>query len=136
MRADVVVVGAGPAGLAAAVALAEAGRDVRVIARGYGFTHWSPGAVDVLAHAGDQPVARPLDGLDRLPERHPYRLLGKDSLRRALDRFQRFVADAGLAYEGGLDSNRRQVTALGTLRPTCLVPAPAARPLAGRVAVV
>lgn len=136
MRTDVVVVGAGPAGLAAAVALAEAGRDVRVIARGNGFTHWAPGAVDVLARAGGQPVTRPLDGLARLPERHPYRLLGEDALRRALDRFQRFAADAGLVHEGGLDANRRQVTALGTLRPTCLVPAPAARPLAGRVAVV
>ncbi len=136
MRADVIVVGAGPAGLAAAVALAEAGRDVRVIARGNGFTHWAPGAVDVLARAGGQPVTRPLDGLARLPERHPYRLLGEDALRRALDRFQRFVADAGLAHQGSLDANRRQVTALGTLRPTCLAPAPAARPLAGRVAVV
>jgi glycerol-3-phosphate dehydrogenase subunit B len=136
MRPDVVVVGAGPAGLAAAVALAETGRQVRVIARGNGFTHWAPGGVDVLARAGGQAVDRPLDGLPLLPERHPYRLLGEALLRRALDRFQEFAAAAGLAYEGGLDSGRRQVTALGTLRPTCLLPAPAARPLAGRVAVV
>jgi glycerol-3-phosphate dehydrogenase subunit B len=136
MSADVVVVGAGPAGLAAAAALAEGGRQVRVIARGNGFTHWGPGAVDVLARAGGQPVERPLEGLARLPERHPYRLVGEEVLRRALVGFQRFAADAGLAHEGDPDANRRQVTALGTLRPTCLLPAPAARPLAGRVAVV
>jgi choline dehydrogenase-like flavoprotein len=56
MRADVVVVGAGPAGLAAAVRLAEAGRQVRVVARGNGFTHWGAGAVDVLGRLGGEPV--------------------------------------------------------------------------------
>jgi glycerol-3-phosphate dehydrogenase subunit B len=136
MRTDVIVVGAGPAGLAAAAALAEAGREVRVIARGNGFTHWGPGAVDVLARAAGEPVDRPLDGLARLTKRHPYRLLGDEVVRRALDGFQRFAAAAGLAYEGSLDQNRQQLTALGTLRPTCLVPAPASRPLTGRVAVV
>ena len=136
MAADVVVVGAGPAGLAAAAALAESGRQVLVVARGNGFTHWGPGAVDVLARAGGQPVERPLDGLVRLPERHPYRLVGEEVLRRALDGFHRFAAGAGLAHEGDLERNRRQVTALGTLRPACLLPAPAARPLPGRVAVV
>jgi glycerol-3-phosphate dehydrogenase subunit B len=136
MRSDVIVVGAGPSGLAAAVALAEAGRGVRVIAGGNGFTHWGTGAFDVLASSGGQPVERPLDGLARLPERHPYRLLGEDALRRAVDAFQRLTGGAGLAYEGSLDANRRQVTALGTMRPTCLLPETAARPLAGRVVVV
>jgi glycerol-3-phosphate dehydrogenase subunit B len=136
MGVDVIVVGAGPAGLAAAVALAEAGREVRVIARGNGFTHWGPGAVDVLARAAGERVDRPLDGLPRLPARHPYRLLGDEILRQAIDGFQRFAVAAGLAYEGSLDENRRQVTALGTLRSTCLVPSSAARPLAGRVVVV
>jgi anaerobic glycerol-3-phosphate dehydrogenase len=60
MRADVVVVGAGPAGLAAAVRLAEAGRQVRVIARGNGFTHWGAGAVDALGRLGGERVERPL----------------------------------------------------------------------------
>lgn len=136
MRTNVIVVGAGPAGLAAAVALAEAGREVRVIARGNGFTHWGPGAVDVLARAGGRQLARPLDGMSGLPPRHPYRLLGDDVVRQAVDEFQRFAGAAGLAYEGSVDENRRQVTALGTVRPTCLLPAPAARPLTGRVAVV
>jgi glycerol-3-phosphate dehydrogenase subunit B len=136
MRSDVIVVGAGPAGLAAAAALAEAGRQVRLIARGNGFTHWAPGSVDVLARAGGEAVERPLDALDRLGPRHPYRLVGADTLHRAVDAFQRFSGGAGLAYEGSLDANRRQVTALGTLRTTGLVPEPAARPLEGRVAAI
>ena len=136
MRADVVVVGAGPAGLAAAVRLAEAGRQVRVIARGNGFTHWGAGAVDVLGRVGGERVERPLEAAARLPEGHPYRLAGEAALRDGLDWFARFAAAAGLAHAGDPERNRGQVTALGGLRPTCLLPEPAARPLEGRVAVV
>jgi glycerol-3-phosphate dehydrogenase subunit B len=136
MRAEVVVVGAGPAGLTSAARLAEAGRQVLVLARGNGFTHWGPGAVDVLGRVGGQPVDRPLAAIDRLPEGHPYHLVGQEAVRDGLDWFSRFAATAGLPQAGDPDRNRRQVTAFGTLRPTCLLPEPAAGALQGRVAVV
>jgi len=136
MRADVVVVGAGPAGLATAVRLAEAGRQVRVIARGNGFTHWGAGAVDALGRLGGERVERPLEAVGRLAEDHPYRLAGEAALRDGLDWFARFAATAGLAHAGDPERNRDQVTALGVLRPTCLLPEPAAQVLGGRVAVV
>jgi glycerol-3-phosphate dehydrogenase subunit B len=130
MRADVVVVGAGPAGLAAATRLAEAGRQVLVLARGNGFTHWGAGAVDVLGRVGGEPVGRPLEALGRLPDGHPYRLVGEAALRDGLDWFGRFAAAAGLAHAGDPERTRGQITAFGTLRPTCLLPEPAAGPSA------
>jgi glycerol-3-phosphate dehydrogenase subunit B len=131
MRADVVVVGAGPAGLASATRLAEAGRQVLVLARGNGFTHWGAGAVDVLGRVGGEPVAQPLEAIDRLPEGHPYHLAGQAAVRDGLEWFGGFAAAAGLAHVGGLTRNRSQVTAFGTLRPTCLLPEPAAGPTPG-----
>jgi glycerol-3-phosphate dehydrogenase subunit B len=136
MRADVVVVGTGPAGLASATRLAEAGRQVLLLARGNGFTHWGAGSVDVLGRIGGEPIERPLEAVDRLPEGHPYHLVGQAAVRDGLDWFSRFTAAAGLAHHGDLEHNRGQVTAFGTLRPTCLVPEPAAGELGGRVAVV
>jgi glycerol-3-phosphate dehydrogenase subunit B len=136
MRADVVVVGAGPAGLASATRLAEAGRQVLLLARGNGFTHWGAGSVDVLGRVGGEPVERPLEAIDRLPEGHPYHLVGQAAVRDGLDWFSGFTAEAGLGHRGDLERNRGQVTAFGTLRPTCLVPEPAAGELEGRVAVV
>lgn len=139
MRADVVVVGAGPAGLATATRLAEAGRQVLVLARGNGFTHWGAGSVDVLGRVGGEPVEQPLEAIDRLPEGHPYHLVGQAAVRDGVDWFASFAAAAGLPHTGDLERNRAQLTALGTLRTTCLLPEPAAGPegsLKGRVAVV
>jgi glycerol-3-phosphate dehydrogenase subunit B len=142
MRAEVVVVGAGPAGLASATRLGEAGRDVLLLARGNGFTHWGAGAVDVLGRAAGEPVQRPLEAIGRLPDGHPYRLVGDAAVRDGLDWFGAFTTAAGLAHAGDPEHNRLQVTAFGTLRPTCLLPTPAAGPepggqrLQGRVAVV
>jgi glycerol-3-phosphate dehydrogenase subunit B len=139
MRADVVVVGAGPAGLATATRLAEAGRQVLVLARGNGFTHWGAGAVDVLGRVGGEPVDQPLEAIDRLPEGHPYHLVGQAAVRDGVDWFASFAAGAGLPHTGDLERNRAQLTAFGTLRTTCLLPEPAAGPEGfpkGRVAVV
>lgn len=119
---DVVVVGAGLAGLTAAISLADAGATVEVIARGHAATHWTAGSLDVAAPAGSETAA---DGLKRLRARrgHPYELLGKDA--RASVEWLRGVLEAeGLTYAGDLDAPLRTVpTAIGATRRVSLVPA-------------
>ena len=85
MRADVVVVGAGPAGLAGATRLAEAGPQGLGLALGNVFTHWGAGSVEVLGRVGGAPVERPLEAIDRLPEGHPNHLVGQAAVGDGLD---------------------------------------------------
>ena len=127
-RYDVVVIGAGTAGLVAATRLAQAGAGVCVVARGFGSTHLAAGTIDVLGYAPER-VERPLDGLSRLiaaqPE-HPYSRIGSGAVSAALEWFATTVASGvlpGYAYVGGIERNLLLPTALGVLKPSALVPA-------------
>ncbi len=123
MSYDTVVVGAGLAGLTAALRLAEQGQRVLVVARGVGATHLAPATVDVLGYAGDQRVDSPVASLAALrasaPE-HPYRLVSDAQLRASLEWLRDHAA--GLGYAGDLDRNLLLPTALGVAKPSTLVP--------------
>ncbi len=124
---DVVVIGAGTAGLTAATRLAEGGAKVCVLAKGVGSTHLAPGTVDVLGYAPDRVDApgAALDGFAAAHPEHPYARLGAPAVEEALGWFSSQVQAGplpGYAYVGGLDRNRLLPTAVGALRPSALVP--------------
>jgi glycerol-3-phosphate dehydrogenase subunit B len=131
-RYDVAVVGAGVAGLCAAVRLAEGGASVCVLAHGVGSTHLAPGVVDVLGYAPER-VDEPAQALPAFVEAHPghpYALLGVDAIAPALDWFSDHIANGpqeGYRYAGGLERNILLPTALGVARPSALVPETMAR---------
>lgn len=119
-RADVVVVGAGLAGLVAAARLAEAGARVQLVAKGHAGTHWGAGGLDLAALSG---TVTPAEGVARLAgDDHPYRFLGAHAgpaTAWLLDR----LAAAGLPYAGSPDDPIRRVpTAIGGTRPVAIVP--------------
>lgn len=119
--ADVVVVGAGLAGLGAAIALADIGARVEVVARGHAATHWTPGGFDCAAPPG---ALTSRAGIDRLATRvgHPYAILGED-VAPGLAFLREILAAEGLAYRGGLDDPLRAVpTAIGATRRVGVVP--------------
>lgn len=125
---DVVVVGAGTAGLTAGIRLAQSGARVCVVARGIGSTHLAPATVDVLGYAPQLVVDRPIEAVDELvaahPE-HPYARIGSRTVEHAVGWLRSTVADGplpGYEYVGGLDRNLRLPTAVGALRPSALVP--------------
>ena len=66
----VVVVGAGLAGLAAAIRLAQGGASVSVVAKGAGGLHLSPGTIDVLGYAPERVDALP-EALPAFVDGHP-----------------------------------------------------------------
>jgi glycerol-3-phosphate dehydrogenase subunit B len=124
---DVVVIGAGTAGLVAGARLAEGGARVCVLAKGVGSTHLAPGTIDVLGYAPDR-VSSPSAALDEFvaahPE-HPYALLGAEAVAEAVRWFAACVAAGplpGYRYIGETEKNMLLPTAVGALRPSAVVP--------------
>ncbi len=123
MSYDTVVVGAGLAGLTAALRLAESGQHVLIVARGVGATHLAPATVDVLGYVGDERVESPAASMTAfigaVPD-HPYRHLAPGQLRASLQWFGERTSSMG--YTGSLDENLLLSTAVGVAKPATLVP--------------
>ena len=120
--ADVVVIGAGFAGLSAAIAAAESGAKVLVLAKGHAATHWGPGGIDV---AGIPGALTPREGIRRLATQagHPYAFLG-DEVAAALDWLRPHLAAGGLDYVGDLDTPLQLApTSIGGTRRAAILPA-------------
>ncbi|MBX3050150.1 MAG: glycerol-3-phosphate dehydrogenase subunit GlpB [Caldilineaceae bacterium] len=123
---DLLVIGAGLAGLTAAYSAASTGLTVKIIAKGMGVTHWHAGTIDVLGYDSDgKGVARPLEAIGDLPDEHPYRLLGTERLSVALANFAALTAAIGLPYTGAQTAgdNLWLPSPVGAARPTFLAPA-------------
>jgi glycerol-3-phosphate dehydrogenase len=131
-KLDLVVIGAGLAGLASAWYASKQGMKVRLVSKGWGELYWGSGCIDVLGYYTDRPNNPVLEPGKAITEmihhnsRHPYALAGIASLSEALTEFQEMCFEAGYplisAGEYALDQNWLIPTVLGSLRPTCLAP--------------
>jgi glycerol-3-phosphate dehydrogenase subunit B len=127
--ADVVVVGAGLAGLTCAHGLARRGARVVVLAKGHATTHWTAGSIDVAAPPGVTTARAGVGLLARQPG-HPYLIL-RDDVEPAVDALLTLLVSHGLPYEGGLDQPIRTApTGIGGTRPISILPAAQAAALA------
>jgi glycerol-3-phosphate dehydrogenase subunit B len=127
MNYDVIVIGAGTAGLSAAVRLAEADARVLVLAKGVGSTHLAPGTLDVLGYAPErvESPARALTEFTSANPGHPYALLPPDELGDAVEWFRTRFDGGSLdpyGYVGNLGENLLLPTAVGAARPSAVVP--------------
>ncbi len=130
MPSDLLIIGAGLAGLMAGIHAAQQGLRPRIIATGFGATHWTAGTMDVLGYLpGDpNPVRHPFQAVPQLltqRPQHPYGLVGVPALRQALQHFQDLTATLGLPYHSGPDpqANLLLPSPVGAARPTYLAPA-------------
>ncbi len=123
---DLVVIGAGLAGMSAASVAAQAGLRVRLIAKGMGATHWHAGTIDLLGYApqsGDA-VSDPLEAIGRMDAAgdHPYAVAGLENVRAALETFSTLMASLGLPYMGTGERNLLLPSPVGAGRPVWLAP--------------
>jgi glycerol-3-phosphate dehydrogenase len=125
---DVLVIGAGFAGLTAAWRAASQGMKVKVVSKGLGSTHWGAGCIDVLgSYPTKHPLLNdtPLSGIKHLiksyPD-HPYACIGLENITASIQVFSELCERAGYAMQGSLENNWLLPTSVGAFRPTCLIP--------------
>ncbi len=114
---DAVIIGGGISGLMAAIALTRNQRRVAVVSKGDPVCRVSTGCIDIL-----QGTQAPLADIDRLPEHHPYHLVGTDGITKSMELFTLVMKEAGLSYVGDPRENRYILSPAGNLRQTALVP--------------
>jgi glycerol-3-phosphate dehydrogenase subunit B len=133
---EILIIGAGPAGLLAGWVASSQGARIRILAAGIGTTHLSPGWIGILdsglpvpPRTGDESAPGAEHGLIQALERwiaehpaHPYALAGIDALHGGISSFREVCAAAGLNYVGDLWGNFYLPTALGALVPAALAP--------------
>ena len=122
MNYDTVVIGAGLAGLTAALRLADEGERVLLVAKGVGSTHLAPATIDVLGFDRGR-VESPAQALPAFaagnPD-HPYARLSSGLIAASLDWLKARLLVLG--YQGGLDENLLLPTAVGAVKPSALAP--------------
>lgn len=107
-----IVIGAGMAGLTAALMLKERGEDVTIISRGLGSLPLSEGVLSIY----DSPT--PLHALAQLPDSHPYSKAGEQALASGIEAFTSHIP-----LEGSLERSVLLPTTLGGLRRASFYPA-------------
>ncbi|EMA13801.1 glycerol-3-phosphate dehydrogenase subunit GlpB [Haloarcula marismortui] len=129
IESEVLVIGGGLGGLTSALAAAREGADVRLVSYKQSTLRQASGLVDVLGYTpdGDGPLTDPYEAIPSLPEAHPYRKVGVQTVRDALSLFD----DAVPTYEGEhTDTNALLPTHGGSIKPTARYPAGASAGLA------
>ncbi|MBS7269576.1 MAG: anaerobic glycerol-3-phosphate dehydrogenase subunit B [Candidatus Freyarchaeota archaeon] len=140
MKVDVFVIGAGVAGLTAAVKAAEKGLKVLAAEKGSGATIQSSGVIDVAGYfPPNHLLASASEGVRTIAEKvknHPYSIIGggkkaeperrgqesERKVRRALEFFVEGMKSVGANFMGSLDENVLVTNFVGTFKPTCLCP--------------
>jgi len=119
---DVIVIGAGLAGLTAAAHAVRAGASVRLIAQGWGHQLVAPGWISVWDRDERAPLTTAQHVGATCPD-HPYALAGADAVRAGLDAFTALAESVGLPHVSGPESRSlRLPTLLGAIQTPALAP--------------
>jgi len=114
MNPDIIIIGGGMAGAAAAIAAKNKGADVTLIRKGFGSTALSSGAFDILDTSRD---------INSLNKRHPYRIVGQrgfSGFKEKLNNFLKDIKNEELYIDGSITKDATLVSITGVFRNTNL----------------
>ena len=114
---DVIVIGGGLAGFMAAAVAASHKQKVTVLTYGSGSLPLASGTIDFFGN-----TKAPDAAIKNLPTHHPYKKIGLKNVEAAAKFFCDVAAQANLPYNGKISAQIPIVTAVGTLKYSCLVP--------------
>lgn len=120
MKFDAVIIGGGLSGLACGISLAEAGKRCAIVSSGQGALHFSCGSFDLLGYVDGEEVKNPLETLGKLPQNHPYSLVGAENVKAISALAPAFFEKAGVKVNGNNEQNHNRLTPVGNQRPTWL----------------
>lgn len=117
----IIIIGGGLAGLFASIVAADRGAKVTNVFKGRGGLSLSHGCIDILDRSA------PSRSLARLPDHHPYKLVGKANLKDSVSKFRDLMLHAGYPFVGKLSKSMSFLTALGSIKRTSFAPSGIAR---------
>lgn len=122
-KSDVIIVGAGMAGLTAALVTAQAGKSVTILASGAGALSIGSGCIDLLGYCNGTAVqGDPWEAMATLPKEHPYQRIGIPAVQEAVRFFTTLCAERQWALLPTTNRNHWLPTIMGTLKPSYLCP--------------
>ena len=128
MDLDLLIIGGGLTGLAAARRAEQAGLSCLIVADSPGSLPYTSGAIDLLAVYPTETKrnrAEPWEAVSELIEQapeHPYGRAGLARVRASIKDFTTYLAQGPLAYHLRAEGNLQIITAAGTIKPTYAVP--------------
>lgn len=122
MKFDIIIIGAGLAGMTAAVRLAEAGKKVALVSSGRSATLFNSGSFGLLGYDGDHhPVEDMKHALSKLSDEHPYSRIGVESVAVLAKETCAMMERAGIRINVPDDlKNHHRISPVGLIRPAWL----------------
>lgn len=119
MRFDTVIIGGGLAGLVCGIRLQKAGKKCAIISAGQNAMHFSSGSFDLLGRLPDgTPVDSPLEVLSSLDSRHPYSIIGEETVRKYAALAPSFLCESNVKVSGDAQKNSWRITPTGERKPS------------------
>ncbi len=117
---DIIVVGAGMAGLMAGITAAKSGKSVSILSEGAGVLSVGSGAVDFLGYInGKKIIDSPYNHLKELSSNHPYNIVGEENIRKSFESLVNISCANGYNIRMNQDgSNQTAISIMGTTKPT------------------